>query len=252
MKSNQKKFNYENAQYLKMFETINQNFYQKYIAFIKKYLSNKKNKFLDVGCGNGNVLFVLSNKGYKNIFGCEISTLFVKASQKKGLKQIYKFNGKTLPFNNNHFDVIGSFGVLEHVKNPLSFLSEQVKKTKKNGFIIVVCPNFLSVFFKLSHPRTDKLSKRLTNIPRIFKKLTSKKISFEQIKPTIKKNFHADDDMVTITNLIDIEKFFRQNNCKIVYSNGFMAKDNFFYKTIGSIYFIKYLLPSCFLVAQKQ
>lgn len=252
MKLNQKKFNYENNQYLKMFETINQDFYQKYIFFIKKYLQNKKNKFLDVGCGNGNVLVPLLKDNYKNIFGCEISSLFIKASQKRGLKNIYKFDGKKLPFKNNYFDIIGSFGVLEHVENPIFFLLEQLKKIKKKGFIIVACPNFLSVFFKLSHPRADKLSKRLLNIPRILKKLLSKNISFEQTKPIIRKDFHPDDDMINITNLIDIEKFFKQNNFKIIYSNGFMGKNNFLFNTIGSILFIKYLLPSCFLVAQKQ
>lgn len=246
------KFDYENKQYLEMFEKQGANFFLKYIAYIKYFLKDKKNSFIDIGCGNGNVLVPLMNEGYKYIYGCEISRLFVSSAKKRNLKNIYWYDGKKIPFNNNHFNVVGSFGVLEHAEDPINFLKEHIRITKKGGHIIVTCPNFLTVFFKLEHPRANTLIKRLKNIPKIFKKMCSNEISFEKVEPIIRKRFHADDDMVTISNLIDMERFFKKNNCDLIYSNGFMIQDSTFKKNVGSIPVLRYFLPSCFIVVRKN
>ena len=51
-----KRFNYENKQYLERLEKSGGKIYSKYLFYIKKLLSNKKESFLDVGCGGGQVL----------------------------------------------------------------------------------------------------------------------------------------------------------------------------------------------------
>lgn len=246
------KFNYENRQYLKMLEDLNPNFYKKYINFIKKIIKNKDDRFMDIGCGNGNVLVPLVADGYKNVYGCEISKLFIDSAKKRGLKNIFWYDGKRIPFEDNYFDVIGSFGVLEHTENPINFLEEHIRLVKSGGHIIVTCPNFLTVFFKLEHPRVDTLRKRLKNIPIIFKKIFSNKVSFEKVKPIIKKKFYPDDDVITIANLIDIIRLFKRNNCRIIYSDGFMVNDGLFFKIIGSVPILKYFMPSCFVIIKKK
>lgn len=246
------KFDYGNKQYLNMFESCDSSFFLKYLTYVKFFLKNKKNSFIDIGCGNGNALVPLMSDGYKNIYGCEISKLFVDSAKKRGLKNIYWYDGKNIPFEDNYFNIVGSFGVLEHTENPINFLEEHIRIVKKGGYIIVTCPNFLTVLFKSEHPRINTLQKRLNNIPKIFKKIFSNEIYFEKVKPIIRKKFHADDDMVTVTNLIDMEKLFKRKNCKVLYSNGFMVKDNSFLKIAGSIPVLKYFLPSCFVVAIKK
>lgn len=235
-----------------MFENQSNNFFLKYIFYLKSFLKNKNDSFMDIGCGNGNVLIPLMNDDYKNIYGCEISKLFVKSAKKRGLKNVFWYDGNKIPISDNYFDVVGSFGVLEHTENPINFLEEHLRIVKKDGYVLVTCPNFLTVFFKLEHPRVNTLKKRIKNIPKIFKKIISKEISFEKVKPIIRKKFHGDDDMVTVSNLIDLEKFFKKRSCKIIYSNGFMVKKNIFYNIVGSIGLFKYFLPSCFIIAQKK
>lgn len=252
MDNKNKNFNYENKKYLELLNSINKEFYQKYIFFIKKYMGEKSSFFLDVGCGNGNALVELIKEGYKNIFGCDISLLFLKTAKKRGLKNLFFYDGNSLPFSSDSFDVVGSFTVLEHVNNPEAFLLEQVRVTKKSGIIIVACPNFLSPFFPFSHPRFNKFSKRIINIPKIIDKLTSKDCDFEKVEPIVRKNFQADDDMIVITNLIDVEKFFKQNKCKIIFSSGLLNKNNFLIRFIELIPTFKYLFPSCFLIAEKN
>ena len=245
-------FNYENKQYLKMLEDLNPYFYNKYITFIKKFIKNKNNRFMDIGCGNGNVLAPLVADGYKNVYGCDISKLFINSAKKRGLKNVFWYDGGKIPFEDNYFDLVGSFCVLEHVKKPIFFLKEHIRLVKKGGYIIVTCPNLLTVFFKLGHPRVDTLNKRLKNIPKIFRKIFSNKVSFEKIDPIINNNFYPDADVVTIANLIDIVRLFKRYNCRIVCSNGFMINNGIIYKIIGSIPILKYFLPSCFVVFKKN
>lgn len=245
-------FNYENKQYLKMLEDLNPYFYNKYITFIKKFIENKNNRFMDIGCGNGNVLAPLVADGYKNVYGCDISKLFIDSAKIRGLENVFWYDGGKIPFEDNSFDIVGSFGVLEHTESPINFLKEHIRLVKSGGHIIITCPNLLTVFFKLGNPRVDTLKKRLKNIPIIFKKIFSNKVDFEKVRPIINNNFYPDDDVITIANLIDIIRLFKRNNCKIIYSDGFMINNGIIYKIIGSIPILKYFLPSCFVVIKKK
>jgi len=246
------RFNYENKHYLERLERSGYSLYSKYLFYIKKLLSSKKELFLDVGFGGGQVLKILSDEEYINIYGCEVSTLFLKAAAKKGLKNLTFYKGESLPYKDNFFRVVGSFTVLEHVENPVVFLNEQIRITKPGGYIIVICPNFLNFIFHTSYRKQNKFYKRLFNIPKIIKKLLSDEYTFEKMELIIRKDFQSDDDAVNLINLIDIEKFFSKSNCQIVFSSGFSISNHFVIRLIESIPIIRYCFPSCFLIAKKN
>lgn len=243
-------FNYENKEYLSKLDQLKETYYSKYIREIKKRLKSENDKFLDVGFGSGTVLSTLKQQGYKNGYGIEISKLFVKEGKKKGIGNLRLYNGVKIPFAES-FSLIGSFNVLEHTEFPEKFLEEQIKKTKKGGIIIVACPNFLSVFFPSRHRRLRGIKNKLRNLLLILAKFLSNESSFEKMEPLIKKKFEYDDDAIVVTNLIDLEKLFLKNRCRIVYESGFVNYDSFLFKLINNIPFMKYMLPSCFIVAQK-
>lgn len=247
-----KRFNYENKQYLERLEKSGGKIYSKYLFYIKKLLSNKKESFLDVGCGGGQVLKILSSEGYANVYGCEISSLFLKAAAGKGLKNLTFYKGGNLPYEDNFFRVVGSFTVLEHVENPVVSLSEQIRVTKPGGYIVVACPNFLNFIFPTSYRKMDKFYKRLSNIPKILKRLLSDEYTFEKMELIIRKDFQSDDDAVNLTNLIDIEKFFSHHDCQVFFSSGLAISNNFVSRLIESVPIIRYYLPSCFLIAKKN
>lgn len=246
------KFNYENKQYLERLENSRGDLHSKYLFYIKKLLSTKKKSFLDVGCGDGRVLKILSDEEYVNIYGCEISSEFLKAADRKGLKNLTFYNGGNLTYKDNFFCVVGSFTVLEHVENPAVFLTEQIRVTKPGGYIIVICPNFLNFIFPTLYRRLNKFYKRLFNIPKILKKLLSDEYTFEKMELIIRNDFQSDDDAVNLTNLIDIEKFFSHSDCQIVFSSGFAISNNFVTRLIESVPIIRYCFPSCFLIAKKN
>lgn len=246
-----KKFNYENKQYLDKLNELNPDYYSKYINFIENFLKNKKSRFLDVGCGNGQVLGELKGRGFSNGYGIDISKLFIKEAKKKGLN-VLSYNGKKFPFKDSHFNLIGSFNVLEHTENPEAFLNEQLLKLKKDGVLIVACPNFLSFLIPNSHRKLKGVKNKLRNLKTIFGKILSKDSSFERMKPVIRKKFEYDDDAIVVTNLLDLKGFFKKNNCDILYESGFINYDSFVFKMINLIPIIKYGLPSCFIVVKKK
>jgi 2-polyprenyl-3-methyl-5-hydroxy-6-metoxy-1,4-benzoquinol methylase len=247
-----KKFNYENQDYLDSLNRLPENYWSKYRATIKKYLKNKNSKFLDVGCGNGINLKYLNSQGYSNVYGAEVSRLFVKKAENNKIKNVYYYDGVNLPFENNFFDLIGSFNVLEHTSNPEDFLKDQVSKLKKNGALIIACPNFLSFLFLSKHRRLVGVGNKVKNFLTIIRKVVHSSGSFERMPPVVRKNFQYDDDAIVVTNLLDLKAILNKCGCEIVYDSGFINYDTNIFRLINSIPLIRYGLPSCFVVAIKR
>jgi len=244
-------FNYENKQYLEKLDQLQDSYYSKYIANIKKNLPNRKSSFLDIGCGNGKTLSILLNEGYLNGYGCDISKLFINQAKKNGIKNVYYYDGVKFPFKKEQFNLVGSFNVLEHVEDPEKFISSQITLLKKNGYIIVACPNFLSVLFFNNHRRLKGFKNKFRNIRLIVKKLIDKNSNFEMMPPVKRKKFEYDDDAIVVTNIIDLRRVLEKNKCRIIYESGFINYDTNLFRFINMIPFLKYLLPSCFVIAKK-
>jgi methionine biosynthesis protein MetW len=106
---------------------------------------NKKNlgKTLDVGCGDGTLLYTLTDRyGLKiDPHGLEISKKASEKAAEKGIKLHTQDVEKRFPFANNFFDTIICSEVLEHLIFPEKTLSEIKRVTKDNSIIIFSVPN---------------------------------------------------------------------------------------------------------------
>jgi len=245
-------FDYENEQYLRKLCELPPTYYAKYINHINRCVETKKSFFLDVGCGNGFVLSQLKKQGFVNGYGVDVSSLFIKSAKKLGLIHLYQYAGKKLPFKNNYFELVGSFNVLEHTENPEFFLHEQLRTLKKRGYLLVACPNFLSVVLQSPHPRIQGTANRLKNLIRILIKLFVSNKKFEKMKPIKRAIFQYDDDAIIVTNLLDLRRVLQDMNCSIIYESGFIQSDSKFVHLIDAFPIMKYVMPSCFIVARKN
>lgn len=101
--------------------------------FLKNSLVNKK--VLDFGSGNGGFLELTKNIS-KELLGVELE---------KAIIPFYK--EKKIPFENNldnisdKFDIITSFHVIEHIKEPLIILEKLKNLLEDNGKLIIEVPN---------------------------------------------------------------------------------------------------------------
>ncbi len=247
-----KKFNYENTQYLQKLNELPPEFYKKYLKYIKRYIIKKSSRFLDVGCGNGFLLTSLNRQGYRNGHGIDVSKLFIAAAKKRGLKYCYQYDGGKLPFKNNYFELVGSFNVLEHTENPEFFLQEQLRTLTGGGYLLIACPNFLSVVMQSPHPRIKGLTNRIKNFVRILTKLIVSEDKFERMRPIKRAIFQYDDDAIVVTNPLDLRCIIQKMDCSIIYESGFIQSDSRITHVIDALPVIKYMMPSCFIVVRKN
>lgn len=93
-----------------------------------------KGKVMDLGCGS---------KPYRSLFTCDeyIGVDFENPGHPHLNEQVDVFyDGKTLPFENNSFDVIFSSEVFEHVFNLHELLVEINRVLRPGGKLIFTCP----------------------------------------------------------------------------------------------------------------
>jgi 2-polyprenyl-3-methyl-5-hydroxy-6-metoxy-1,4-benzoquinol methylase len=104
----------------------------------KNFKHPGKLKLLDMGCGDGNMINYLKNKGILKVVGCDIridstttSDLDIQFLQLDIRKKIIK---------KQQFDVILLLDVVEHVKDDTSLINLAKSLLKKNGILILTVP----------------------------------------------------------------------------------------------------------------
>ena len=109
----------------------------------------KKNKLLEIGCGNGFFLLEAINQGYQDVWGVEPSSDAIKKAPKKIVHKIKKSMFSKKLFKSNSFDVICFFQTLDHISNPNQFLKDCHHLLKPGGLILAFNHNVNSIQSKL-------------------------------------------------------------------------------------------------------
>lgn len=105
--------------------------------------SHKGRRLLDVGCSYGFFLDVAKNHGWE-VYGCELSKKQCQFASRKH-PRVYCQELKKCPFQENFFDVITLFDVIEHLSSPSDFLESAYGVLKKNGTLVTVAPDLSSL-----------------------------------------------------------------------------------------------------------
>lgn len=226
--------------------TRNVDEYRKYIDYFRFKKSPKK--VLDVGCGTGIVVDSLSEK-YDSC-GLDIGKKSLDFARKNRKGKYFHYEGREFPFDNNTFDTVGSFNVLEHTDNPNMFLQEKKRVLKKGGHMILVCPNFISITNDY-HYRTKGLISKIRNLFLMASKLFSSFEGFSSMKPLKRKAFTPDSDAIVLTNPIDIIEWSKKNNMKLIYWSSSSVYRKGLVKIMDFGIF-RLLLGSSFLIFKKK
>jgi SAM-dependent methyltransferase len=108
----------------------------------KRFLKDKKADFLEIGCGNGTTLCVLSEFKNLNLTGADIYLSGIKFAKSILPKvNFIQVSAEDLPFDNK-FDAIGCFDVLEHIDNDEKVLLQLHKVLKKNSHLFITVPQY--------------------------------------------------------------------------------------------------------------
>jgi len=102
-------------------------------------LQPQKGRLLDIGAGTGDFLSVAKNDGWQTI-GVEPSERAKSIAKNKGVS----FVEETSELENQSFDVISMWHVLEHVPDLDKQIKELKRLLKPTGTLIIAVPNFKS------------------------------------------------------------------------------------------------------------
>ena len=102
---------------------------------VSSFAIDYKGNMLDIGCGQ---------KPYLNLFDNIVDYVGLEVEpdeyREKNKTADFYYDGVTLPFDNNSFDNIVCFQVLEHVEDYQSFLNEIVRVLKPRGNLMLSLP----------------------------------------------------------------------------------------------------------------
>lgn len=101
---------------------------------------------LDVGCSSGILLQELKEKGFKNLYGIDVSKKAIETSKRSGFTNSFVMNGENPDFEPQTFDIIISSDSLEHMELDQKALNNWHRLLKPKGKIIVFVPAFMSLW----------------------------------------------------------------------------------------------------------
>lgn len=115
---------------------------------VVKYAPN--GNFLDIGFGLGFQLYLANKCGATTVYGTELDAdaiQFVKSY----LPNANLFEGELISakYDDNYFDTINLCHVIEHVLNPVEYINEVYRITKKGGVLVLATPNIAAFPYQL-------------------------------------------------------------------------------------------------------
>jgi len=121
-------------------------------------LAPKGERVLDVGCGNGYMLFRLIDK-YTELYGIDIAPSRLDEARKTVAERysdlpnrFYFYEGnldRTMEFESDFFDTIICLATLEHVYDIYSVVEEIYRILKPSGDVIVEVPNIAYLKYRI-------------------------------------------------------------------------------------------------------
>jgi SAM-dependent methyltransferase len=112
-----------------------------FVARIVKNLRKANLQILDIGCGTGANLEMLSEFG--NAQGVDVSAEALSFCRTRGLDQVRQGEAEQLPYEDAKFDLVTALDVVEHLDDDLSGLKEMRRVLRPDGCALIFVPAFM-------------------------------------------------------------------------------------------------------------
>jgi 2-polyprenyl-3-methyl-5-hydroxy-6-metoxy-1,4-benzoquinol methylase len=243
-----------NEAYAEFLANWDPNFYGKYADTLQP--EEPGARVLDVGCGVGQVVDRLTRAGFE-AYGVDVSEPSIERARQFSHRCLL-YDGKRLPFPDNHFASAGALNVLEHVEQAEEFIQEVVRVVQPGGKVVLSSPNFFRALgFKDYHPKMRGLKNKWHNYRRLQEKRAQirsapDQVRFDRMIPIVKEPFEPDDDAIIATNALEIEFFLQKFGCAI---EQVACTDRYVPGMLDLLLNatpLKYLVLSGFVVGRKQ
>lgn len=126
------------------------------VAFVKEYITTRKNTWLDVGCGVGEILSAAKKQGF-DVLGLEANPMESEYARKTfGIEVRNEYvSESTLGEYVGRYGVVSLFSVLEHVLSPNAILKDIARIQSKGDNLVLEVPHYpsISVASQITFPK---------------------------------------------------------------------------------------------------
>ena len=112
-----------------------------FVEEICRSVTDRRPRILDVGCGTGANLLMLSKYGEAE--GVDVSEDALAFCRERGLNQVRLGAGEELPYEDGTFDLVTAFDVVEHMDDDLAGLREMHRVLRPGGRALLFVPTFM-------------------------------------------------------------------------------------------------------------
>src|SRR2546425_12434357 len=154
-----------------------------FVEKICRDIGRRKPRILDVGCGTGANLQMLSQFGAAE--GVDVSSEALEFCRARGLSNVKQGAAETLPHGDASFDLVTGLDVVEHLDDDVAGLREMRRVLRPGGRALLFVPAFMflwGVQDDISHHRRrytiPELSERLSKAGLAVERATYAKITF--------------------------------------------------------------------------
>ncbi len=153
-----------------VFEYYDKQYRFDYVVDMIPAAPDEKQRALDVGCGAGQLLPILVEKGY-NTYAIDVSQQMIDIAKQVCEQQdiVVDFrieDCENLDYPDNYFDVYVSMGVIEYMDEDSRTLNEIKRVLRPGGIAIVTTRNINSVHVRWRTVYVSKIEVKLKNIIR--------------------------------------------------------------------------------------
>jgi SAM-dependent methyltransferase len=112
-----------------------------FVENICREIGKRKPRILDVGCGTGANLQMLSQFGVAE--GVDVSSEALEFCRARGLAKVKQGAAETLPYEDASFDLVTGLDVVEHLDDDVAGLREMHRVLRPGGRALLFVPAFM-------------------------------------------------------------------------------------------------------------
>ena len=137
-----------------------------FVEDICRRVTDRRPRILDVGCGTGANLLMLSE--YGDAEGVDVSEDALAFCRERGLEKVKLGAGEELPYEDGTFDLVTALDVVEHMDDDLAGLREMRRVLRPGGRVLLFVPAFMFLWGLQDDVSNHRRRYRLPELRRVL------------------------------------------------------------------------------------
>jgi SAM-dependent methyltransferase len=189
-----------------------------FVEDICRRVTDRRPRILDVGCGTGANLLMLSK--YGDAEGVDVSEDALAFCRERGLANVKLGAAEELPYDDGTFDLVTALDVVEHLDDDLAGLREMRRVLRPGGRVLLFVPTFMFLWGLQDDVSNHRRRYRMPELQRVL----------EQAGFEVERTTYA--NITFFTPILAMRKLMRltgikaesENNINVPALNGVLAR----------------------------